>query len=90
MERLTAIVSGRVQIVMYRDFACRNARAAGLVGSVQNLPDGTVRVIAEGERPALDEYALKLWKGSFLASVDMVQTSFSPATGEFDKFRILY
>lgn len=90
MERLRAIVLGRVQVVMYRDFACRNARAAGLVGTVQNLSDGTVEVIAEGERKILDEFALKLWKGSLLSHVEMVTTTFSPATGEFEKFRILY
>jgi acylphosphatase len=90
MERLRAIVSGKVQIVMYRDFACRNARALGLVGSVENLPDGTVQVIAEGERAKLDEYVLKLWKGSLLAKVTNVEATYLPATGEFDKFRIIY
>lgn len=90
MERLEAIVSGRVQVVMYRDFTCRNARALHLVGTVQNLPDGTVRVIAEGERKALDDFALRLWKGSLFAKVEMVTTEFRPATGAFDTFRIIY
>lgn len=90
MERLTAIISGRVQVVMYRDFCCRHARALGLAGSVENLPDGTVRVIAEGARAKLDEFVLKLWKGPILASVDMVEPSFSAATGEFKNFRIIY
>ena len=51
-ERLEAIVSGRVQMVMYRDFTARFARRLGLVGEVKNLSDGTVRVIAEGSRRA--------------------------------------
>ncbi|MGB4076838.1 MAG: acylphosphatase [Minisyncoccia bacterium] len=90
MERLEALVSGRVQIVMYRDFTCRKARGLGLVGSVQNLPDGTVRVIAEGPRASLEKLALKLWKGSLFSRVDMVQTTYAPATGEFPSFRIIY
>lgn len=90
MERLEAVVSGRVQVVMYRDFCCRNARALELVGTVQNLRDGTVRVIAEGERAKLDEFALRLWKGSMFSKVEMVKTNFMAATGEFDKFRIIY
>src|SRR3989344_224255 len=49
-ERIETIVSGRVQVVMYRDFATRKARGLGLVGEVKNLPDGTVRVVAEGAR----------------------------------------
>ena len=87
---MIAIVSGRVQLVMYRDFSCRNARGLGLVGTVQNLPDGTVRVIAEGEREKLDRYALKLWQGSLLSHVTNVAVSWSPATGEFTKFKIQY
>lgn len=90
MERLEAIVSGRVQVVMYRDFACRNARALGLVGSAQNLPNDTVRVIAEGERAVLDQFVLKLWRGSMLAKVENVDVKFLPATGEFKNFRIIY
>ena len=42
-ERLEVIVSGRVQMVMFRDFVQRKASSLKLVGEVQNLPDGTVR-----------------------------------------------
>lgn len=90
MERLEASVTGRVQVVMYRDFACRNARALGLTGTAENLPDGTVRIIAEGERAKLDDYVLKLWKGPLLAKVASVDAKYLPSTGEFDKFRIIY
>ncbi len=90
MERLTAIVSGRVQLVMYRDFCCRNARGLGLHGEVQNLKDGTVRVVAEGEREKLDRFVLKLWEGSLLSHVANVSISWSAATGEYAKFKINY
>lgn len=90
MERLEAVVSGRVQLVLYRDFACRNARALSLTGEVENMPDSTVRIVAEGERAHLDAFALKLWKGSLLSKVDMVHTRFLPATQEFKQFRIIY
>jgi acylphosphatase len=60
------------------------------VGSVQNLLDGTVQVFVEGERAKLDAFAVKLWKGSLLSKVEMVQTSFHPATGEFTNFHIIY
>jgi acylphosphatase len=90
MERLEAKVSGRVQVVMYRDFVCRSARALGLVGEVENLPDGSVRIVAEGNREKLDALALKLWKGSLLSKVEMVDTRFSPSRGEFTQFRIVY
>ncbi|WP_394356780.1 acylphosphatase [Candidatus Methanocrinis alkalitolerans] len=44
MMRLTARVSGRVQMVGYRARVVGLARSSGLVGFVQNLPDGRVEV----------------------------------------------
>lgn len=89
-ERLEAIVSGRVQLVMYRDFAQRKARGLKLTGTVQNLADGTVRVIAEGPRESLDRYLAKLHGGPLLAKVDGVDATWLPATGEFEGFEIIY
>jgi len=85
-----AIISGRVQLVMYRDFAERKARALGIVGEVANLPDGTVRVIAEGEKAALDAYIEKLKKGSLLARVDAVSVEWQEPSGMFSGFSITY
>lgn len=89
-ERLEAIVRGRVQMVMYRDFAQRKARGRALTGTVQNLPDGTVRVIAEGPRPALEDYLKKLRSGPLLAQVSGVDVQWLPASGGFKGFDILY
>jgi len=89
-ERLEVIVYGRVQVVMYRDFAQRKARGLRLTGEVQNLRDGTVRVVAEGPRDALERYLAKLNKGSFLARVDRVVPEWKPATGAYKGFVINY
>lgn len=89
-ERLEAVVAGRVQLVMYRDFAWRKAHGLGLKGEVQNLKDGTVRVVAEGPKEALEKYLLKLHKGSLLARVDSVSASWLPATGTYTSFDIRY
>ena len=90
MERIEAIVRGRVQMVMYRDFAQRKARGLKLVGEVENLSDGTVRVVAEGERSALEKYIAKLNGGPLLSKVEGVSVTWKPATGAFNKFSILY
>lgn len=90
MERIEAIVSGRVQLVMYRDFATRKARSLGLVGEVQNLPDGTVRVVAEGDRSTLEAYVQKLRKGSLLSRVEDVVVTYLPAQGDYTYFDINY
>lgn len=89
-ERLEAIVSGRVQMVMYRDFAQRKARRLKLVGSVENLSNGTVRVIAEGSRDVLEAYVTRLEGGPLLARVERVTSSWLPAIGGFRSFDIIY
>lgn len=89
-QRLEAIVSGRVQMVMYRDFACRMARSLHLAGEVRNLADGTVRVIAEGPRTKLEAYVRKLENGPLLAKVERVVPAYTPATGSYSSFDIVY
>ncbi len=89
-ERLEAIVSGRVQLVMYRDFTQRKASGLRLTGEVQNLRNGTVRVVAEGPSEKLDALVEKLKSGSFLSRVEEVQGVRKPATGEYQKFTINY
>lgn len=89
-ERIEAKVSGRVQLVMYRDFATRKARGLRLVGEVQNLPDKTVRVVAEGPREKLVAYIQKLNKGSLLSHVENVEVSWLPAQGAYTSFSINY
>ncbi len=89
-ERLEAIVRGRVQMVMYRDFAERKARGLKLKGEVQNLSDGTVRVVAEGPREALNSYVQKLQEGPLLARVDAVEATWLPFIGEYNRFTIRY
>ncbi len=89
-ERLEARIYGRVQMVMYRDYAQRKAKGLRLVGEVQNLEDKTVRVIAEGPRVQLNHYVEKLKKGSLLSDVREVQLTWLPATNNYTRFDINY
>lgn len=87
---MEAIVSGRVQMVMYRDFAQRKARGLRLAGEVENLKDGTVRVVAEGPRDRLERYIIKLRKGPLLARVEDVTIAWHAASGTHAGFSIIY
>jgi acylphosphatase len=90
MARLEATVSGLVQGVYFRQFTQQQAKRLNLVGWVANQADGTVRVVAEGERGELQRLLDFLHRGSPSAHVEHVQTTWTAATGEFTDFRVRY
>lgn len=89
-KRLECIVHGSVQGVNYRDFVNDTAIDLDLTGSVQNLADGTVEVIAEGEETGLKELLLALKEDHPRAKVESVDVQWREARKEFTRFRILY
>jgi acylphosphatase len=58
--RLTAWVSGRVQGVGFRWWVRATALELGLVGFAENLADGRVKVVAEGDEDRLRELLIRL------------------------------
>jgi acylphosphatase len=66
------LVSGVVQMVGYRAWTTRAARALGLTGFVRNLDDGRVEIFAEGDPRAIDALATQCWQGPTNARVDDV------------------
>ena len=70
--RVTAFVHGFVQGVSFRWFTRAKALELGLVGSVSNLPDGRVQVIAEGKGPAVQALLDWLREGDTPGKVDDV------------------
>jgi acylphosphatase len=87
-ERLHAAVFGRVQGVSFRFYTRDTADALELTGWVANRYDGSVEVVAEGPRSALDQLLEFLNQGPPMGRIDRVQHEFSPATGEFKRFTI--
>jgi acylphosphatase len=67
------VIAGRVQGVYYRAATADRARELRLHGSVRNLPDGRVEVIAAGDAVAQQVLAMWLWQGPPAARVDGVQ-----------------
>ncbi len=64
------VVSGRVQGVWFRASTREQAERLGIRGHALNLADGSVEVVACGDRAALDELAAWLRQGPELARVD--------------------
>lgn len=87
---LTATITGKVQMVMLRDYVRRKAHALKVVGEIENLPDGTVRVYAEGEEETLERFVEFLKKGSMLSRVDNVGYQWVHPKGGYATFLILY
>ncbi|MEM2900733.1 MAG: acylphosphatase [Thermoplasmata archaeon] len=85
---IKAIVSGRVQMVGFRAFVSRNASALDLTGYVQNLDDGTVEVVAEGEKEKLEKLISFLWKGPRAANVENVKIEWTEPSGKYSWFFI--
>ncbi len=90
VEQITCRVTGRVQLVMFRDFVTRKARALGVTGEVENMPDGSVRVVAQGPRAALTALVAYLRRGSLLSRVDDVSVVWEEPKQTFSKFVIRY
>lgn len=89
VERVIVTVHGIVQGVFFRHSTRLQAERLGVVGTVENQPGGTVRVVAEGSRRQLEELVGWLRVGPDAAVVDRVDVSWAEATGPFPAFRIL-
>ena len=86
-SRVVARVSGRVQGVGFRFFVRSRAVALRLAGSVQNQPDGSVRVDAEGPKNDLLVLLDNLREGPPAARVERVDVEWLPPRG-FEEFLI--
>lgn len=89
MMEIYGRVFGRVQMVMFRDFSRRKAHALGIYGQVKNLPDGSVEVIAQGEKNALTEFIEELRRGSMFSRVDKIDIVWREAKKQFNEFSIV-
>jgi len=86
MKRLTATVSGKVQKVGYRKRIIDIAIAFGIKGIVENLEDGRVRIIAEGDEEKLKWFETAIEIKNTLIQVASVERAYAPASGEFAGF----
>lgn len=89
-KRITCVISGRVQGVLYRSFTQDSAKELDIKGEVQNLSDGTVRVEAEGEEEKLNKFRAGLWKGSAFSKVENVVCDSYDNLKGYKDFKIKY
>ena len=61
-------------------------KAFGLTGSVQNLDDGRVGIIAEGDEDMLNTFLDAIWIKDGLIDVDDIEMEYADVTGDFNDF----
>ena len=90
MQEIECSVSGKVEMVLFRDFVQRKARALGVGGFVENMNDGSVHIVAQGETDDLEKLIEYLNKGPFLARVAYVKVVWKEPKESFAGFKIHY
>ena len=79
-------VTGAVQGVGFRYFVRTSAVSLGVGGQVRNLPDGSVEVIAEGDRSLMSAFLKELRVGSRHARVAGVDVEWQEPKRDFKDF----
>jgi len=83
----TILVRGRVQGVFYRGSTAAEARRIGLTGTVQNLQDGSVEVVATGRRSDVERLVEWCRQGPPFARVDELDVRWHDTPIRFPAFR---
>lgn len=87
--RVSLLISGRVQGVFFRLKTKEDAGKLGLTGWVKNNGDGSVEILAEGDKDKLEELIDWCKKGPQHAQVNKVAVYWRQFTGEFKDFKII-
>ncbi len=88
-ERLHVFYSGRVQGVGFRFIVKIVAHGFEVTGTVRNLSDGRVELIAEGERAELEAFLKGIQDSEVGAFIRSEEKAWSEARGEFRGFEII-
>jgi acylphosphatase len=86
MKRLTAYVSGSVQKTGYRARVTDFARMLGLKGTVENLDDSRVKILAEGNEDKLKWFEEAININDNLIQVSSIEREYSEPMGDFSRF----
>ena len=89
-KQLRIKIYGDVIGVNFRYYAKQKADELGLVGWVRNLPDGSVEILAQGEKEILEKLLEWAREGPKFAQVDNVEVSWGEPAAAFERFEIKY
>lgn len=89
MIELHAIIRGYVQGVFFRATVCKHAESLGLVGSVRNMPDGSVELYAQGSKLQLESLLQKVKEQPGRGRIDAIQMAYSKPMRQFNSFEVI-
>lgn len=89
-KRIRIVVKGRVQGVFFRDFTRKKAQSLGLLGTVRNLRDGSVEIMAQGDPATLKTMEKWCWQGSPMSQVIVVDVKELEDAQSYPDFRVIY
>ena len=89
-QRLYLFYSGRVQGVGFRYTVKALTRGFEVTGTVRNLADGRVELIAEGPRPELEEFRKAIQDSELGHFIEQEEVSWADARNEFRGFEIVH
>ena len=88
MERVTVLYSGRVQGVGFRASVRHLACGYDVTGSVRNLADGRVELIAEGPRAELQDFLQSISESDLSGFIAKQHDSWGRGQGNLRGFAI--
>jgi len=88
-RKVKILVTGRVQGVYFRAFTQNKAKQLSVSGSVKNLPDGRVEIIAQADEMLIEKLVKWCHKGPVTARVDHVEIIELEPDAEFTSFAII-
>jgi acylphosphatase len=88
-KRMCVLYSGRVQGVGFRYSVRAVATGFDVSGTVRNLSDGRVELLAEGDKTELDAFRAAILDSGLAANVRHEDVAWSEATGGFRGFEIV-
>lgn len=88
-KRLTVFYSGHVQGVGFRHTTRQVAEGFDVCGTVRNLPDGRVELVAEGARSELEEFRQAIRDAGIGPMIRDEAVLWSDARGDLRGFQIL-
>ena len=89
-ERVSVVFRGSVQGVGFRFTVMQLSESYAVTGTVRNEWDGSVSLVAEGNRRKLEQFIAAIQSSRLNRYIHDVDLQWSFATGQYDSFAVSF